>query len=105
MKHFTVNHTPKDDVKLFDFSLAKELDPDDEKDGGVYDLSGNTGSLRYIAPEVAEKEHYNLSDDVYSSTNFLWQICSLKTLFSNLNVKIHYELVIQNGVQPKINPN
>lgn len=39
------------DVKIFDFGLAKELDPSLRY--GItefYELSGNTGSLRYMAP-------------------------------------------------------
>jgi serine/threonine protein kinase len=68
-------------VKLFDFGLAKrlkdaELNENDEinlnDDSGsgntcpTYHLTGNTGSLRYMAPEVARDECYGLSVDVYS---------------------------------------
>ena len=43
------------DIKIFDFGLARELrdsdrDPDNE---GMFRLSNMTGSLRYMAPEVA----------------------------------------------------
>ena len=41
-------------LKLFDFGLAKELKPEDEKPDGRYELTGNTGSRRYMAPEVAK---------------------------------------------------
>jgi serine/threonine protein kinase len=40
-------------IKLFDFGLAKRLDPSIETDNDLYLLTGNTGSLRYMAPEVA----------------------------------------------------
>jgi serine/threonine protein kinase len=78
-------------VKLFDFGLAKRLAdlepsetvdidlnaPDDSPaavlppsgsndNGPIYALTGNTGSLRYMAPEVARDECYGLSVDVYS---------------------------------------
>lgn len=39
------------EVKIFDFGLAKRLDPDDKSDNELYMLTGNTGSLRYMAPE------------------------------------------------------
>ena len=39
------------DVKLFDFGLAKELDDSMKSCEEFYELSGNTGSLRYMAPE------------------------------------------------------
>jgi len=41
-------------LKLFDFGLAKRMDPMDKSDDGLYRLTGNTGSLRYMAPEVAK---------------------------------------------------
>lgn len=51
-------------VKLFDFGLAKELDPMQKTDNGLYTMSGGTGSRRFMAPEVALSEPYNLSADV-----------------------------------------
>lgn len=38
------------DVKIFDFGLAKELDPKKMLDDGTYNLTADTGSLRYMAP-------------------------------------------------------
>lgn len=34
-------------VKLFDFGLAKELDPYQKLDNGLYKMSGGTGSRRF----------------------------------------------------------
>ena len=47
------------DVKLFDFGLAKFLPPDARSVDETYTLSG-AGSLRYMAPEVAKGDNYNL---------------------------------------------
>ena len=38
-------------LKLFDFGLAKELKPGEGNADGRYELTGNTGSRRYMAPE------------------------------------------------------
>jgi len=84
--------------------LAQELNPDEEMDGGVYKLSGNTGSLRYMAPEVAKGEPYNTSADIYSFAILLWQIYSLEKPFEDYNVKMHRELVIHGNQRPPINP-
>ena len=73
-------------------------------EGGVYPLSGNTGTLRYMAPEVAKDEPYNTSADVYSFAILLWQICSLETPFCSCTVKTHYESVIRGGYRPEIDP-
>ena len=53
-------------VKLFDFGLAKELDPLQKTADGMYEMSGGTGSRRFMAPEVALGHPYNLSADIYS---------------------------------------
>lgn len=45
-------------VKLFDFGLAKELDPLQRTPDGMYEMSGGTGSRRFMAPEVALGEYW-----------------------------------------------
>lgn len=38
------------EVKIFDFGLAKRLERLDRTDDGLYRMTGNTGSLRYMSP-------------------------------------------------------
>jgi serine/threonine protein kinase len=44
-----------------DFGLAKELKK--KHLDGTFKLTGNTGSRRYMAPEVAKEQHYGLPVD------------------------------------------
>jgi serine/threonine protein kinase len=92
------------DVKLFDFGLAKELDPSLQSEGctEMYELSGNTGSLRYMAPEVARSDPYNLSADVYGFGLLLWQICSLDLPYDGMNRQDHSELVVYGNERPAV---
>jgi len=92
------------DVKLFDFGLAKELDPSFKSEGcaEMYELSGNTGSLRYMAPEVARSDPYNLSADVYGFGLLLWQICSLELPYDGMNRQDHSELVVFGTERPQV---
>eukprot|EP00980_Cylindrotheca_fusiformis_P029158 scaffold22740_cov139-Cylindrotheca_fusiformis.AAC.12 len=91
------------DVKLFDFGLAKELDPTLKSEcSELYELSGNTGSLRYMSPEVARSEPYNLSADVYSFGLLLWQICSLDLPYDGMNRQDHSELVVYGDERPQL---
>lgn len=91
------------DVKLFDFGLAKELDPSLKAGiSELYELSGNTGSLRYMAPEVAKSEPYNLSADVYSFGLLLWQVCSLDLPYDGMNRQDHAELVVHGNERPQL---
>lgn len=91
------------DVKIFDFGLAKELDPT-LRHGCTefYELSGNTGSLRYMAPEVARCEPYNLTADVYSFGLLLWQVCSMDLPYDGMNRQDHSELVVHGNERPPL---
>eukprot|EP00534_Pseudo-nitzschia_fraudulenta_P001648 CAMPEP_0201116278 /NCGR_PEP_ID=MMETSP0850-20130426/612_1 /ASSEMBLY_ACC=CAM_ASM_000622 /TAXON_ID=183588 /ORGANISM="Pseudo-nitzschia fraudulenta, Strain WWA7" /LENGTH=387 /DNA_ID=CAMNT_0047380327 /DNA_START=89 /DNA_END=1252 /DNA_ORIENTATION=+ len=88
-------------LKLFDFGLAKRIDTADKADDGMYHLTGNTGSLRYMAPEVAKGEPYNQRVDAYSFGMLFWQICSLQTPFAGMSARAHADRVIQRGERPK----
>ncbi|KAL7571488.1 hypothetical protein ACA910_020909 [Epithemia clementina (nom. ined.)] len=95
-------------VKLFDFGLAKRLQ-DSEKVpdnghpafSGLYHLTGNTGSLRYMAPEVARCLPYDQSVDAYSFGILFWQICSLTTPYAKYSLKMHAERIVRQGHRPK----
>ena len=41
-------------------------------------MTGYTGSLRYMAPEVAKQTPYNETCDIYSVGLVLWEVCSLE---------------------------
>ena len=64
------------EIKVFDFDmgLAKELQDSERNKDGTYNLTGFTGSIRYMAPEVAKSQPYNLSADVYSYGMLLWHV-------------------------------
>jgi len=89
------------DIKLFDFGLAKELSPD-YKRTDTYKMTGCTGSLRYMAPEVARREPYNLSADVYSFGILFWQVCSLEIPFAGYSVATHRQSVANGTSRPRI---
>mmetsp|Transcript_23993 Transcript_23993/g.66487 ORF Transcript_23993/g.66487 Transcript_23993/m.66487 type:complete len:388 (+) Transcript_23993:97-1260(+) len=88
-------------LKLFDFGLAKRMDTVEKAGDGMYLLTGNTGSLRYMAPEVAKGEPYNQRVDTYSFGMLFWQICSLQTPFAGMSAKTHADRVVQKGQRPR----
>ena len=76
-------------MKLFDFGLATTL-PSQRKVGeNQYKLTGNTGTRRYMAPEVARCMPYGLPADVFSFTILLWEILSLNVAFENETRESH----------------
>ena len=63
----------------------------------TYQLSGKTGSLRYMAPEVAKEQPYNETVDVYSLAILAWQIFEMDTPYKGYSIAMHNNLVIEKG--------
>ena len=55
--------------KLADFGLSKMCLSEGR---GQYQMTGETGTLQYMAPEVMRSEHYDKSVDIYSFALVLW---------------------------------
>jgi len=89
------------DVKIFDFGLAKEIDPGAVLKDGTYKLTGDTGSPRYMAPEVALNNPYNERVDVYSFSILFWQILKLETPFEGYSMSMFAKKVVKGGARPK----
>lgn len=83
-------------VKIFDFGLAREILPGDQR------MTGNTGSLRYMAPEVNIGQNYGLSADIYSYGILLWELCTLIIPFDGMTTADHSKYVVHGGARPKI---
>jgi serine/threonine protein kinase len=89
-------------VKVFDFGLAKSLHEDRLSHCDYYKLTGNVGSIPYMAPEVALTKPYNEKCDVYSYGILLYEIISLRPPFSPaINTK-YKKAVVQGGRRPPI---
>ena len=69
---------------MFDFGTAKELPHNNgQRDKNEnFHLTGVTGSLPYMAPEVAKTDPYNHKCDVFSFAVMLWQIMALQMPFA-----------------------
>lgn len=93
------------DVKVFDFGLAKELDPGSKLADGTYKLTAETGSPRYMAPEVALGKPYNETVDVYAFCVLLWEILALNSRpFEGYTMNMLRSKVYKRGSRPKIPP-
>lgn len=86
---------------IFDFGLAVEL-PHSEDPNQLYNLAGNTGTARYMAPEVIKNKPYNFKADVFSFTTLLWEIVALKKPFADLSGQDVKEWVADLGNRPHI---
>ena len=80
------------DIKLFDFGLLKSLDPK-LKDGDGFKLTAVTGSIPYMAPEVARGKPYGTPADVFSYSILLWEILSLDWAFNGYTKEEFFQKV------------
>mmetsp|Transcript_3473 Transcript_3473/g.4723 ORF Transcript_3473/g.4723 Transcript_3473/m.4723 type:complete len:443 (-) Transcript_3473:470-1798(-) len=101
LKPDNVGFNERGTLKLFDFGLAKQLHPG-LKINDLYSLTGNTGSLRYMAPEVSRKLPYDHRVDSYSFGLLFWQLCKLSVPFENFTMEMHSELVVHKGYRPEL---
>ena len=96
------------DLKLFDFGMARKLCPTDAGlDGLHHHLSHMTGSLRYMAPEVALGKPYHQGCDVYSFSVVWWEILALERPYQSVAATTTTEAaflkrVAVGGHRPKI---
>lgn len=86
---------------LFDFGLAK-LWVIDGEDTQTRKLTGQTGSLRYMAPEVAMNQPYNHKAEIFSFATCLWQMCSHEVPYFELDVDSFMERVCKKGERPRM---
>jgi serine/threonine protein kinase len=88
---------------LYDFGLSVALLAKHSTRGDTFELTGDTGTRRYMSPEVAEGKPYGVSVDVYG-----WAICAYEIFhlrgkpFHGLSVSQHTERVVRNGARPVI---
>lgn len=104
LKPDNIGFDVRGDVKIFDFGLAREFPKKEVMTNGTYQMSGKTGSLRYMAPEVALERPYNETVDVYSLAILAWEIFDMSTPYRGYSVAMHNELVVGKGGRPTLNP-
>jgi serine/threonine protein kinase len=104
LKPDNIGFTCDGNIKIFDFGLCSVVrrQPGSQEEAEVFEMTGNTGTLRYMAPEVALAKPYNQSVDTYSFGIILWQIVKGKVPFSGLGRRTYMEHVVVGGERPRL---
>lgn len=100
VKPENVGFDVRGDPKIFDFGLAVEI-PDGP---GPYKLTGNTGTLSYMAPEVYYCKLYDQRCDVHSFGLLLWEMFALEKVTNVFDVKTFVKVSLEQGARPPLNP-
>lgn len=87
-------------IKLADFGLSRTIKKNNDK----YKMSGCTGTMRYMAPEIIfnNGEDYDLKIDIYSLALNFWFICTGTIPFKGLNENPNIIFLIKDGYRPDI---
>jgi len=97
------------DLKVFDFDIARVCPTSNEsissrrlsaKSEETFHMTQKVGSPRYMSPECARREPYNLKADVYSYAVLAHQILTLQKPYDDVTDEDHDELVFYKGVRP-----
>ena len=84
-------------VKIADFGVSRVLDPH-----GV--MTAETGTYRWMAPEVIEHSPYRESADVYSFGIVLWELVTGQVPYNAMTPLQAAVGVVQKGLRPEIPP-
>jgi serine/threonine protein kinase len=98
----------EENVKLYDFGIAKELKEEDLVRDGQFKATGIVGTFRYMAPEVLNAQPYGKAADIYSLTLVIWHLLSMHVPFTgvhgkkNCNAGNAYKEIHKKGTRPKL---
>jgi hypothetical protein len=104
IKPDNIGFTANGSLKIFDFGLCVAVRSQRER-SEQYRLTGNTGTLRYMAPEVVRGLSYNQSVDTYSFGILIWQIATGKIPFREMGKKPFFDKVVMGGHRPTLDRN
>jgi tRNA A-37 threonylcarbamoyl transferase component Bud32 len=103
-KGATDTPTERPELKIADFGLSRVLGPIKKHSTERYRLTGGTGSLRYMAPEVAANQPYNEKADVYGFGIILWEMLANDLPYKKLHTHNFYREVVKKKVRPPTDP-
>ncbi|GJP30899.1 hypothetical protein CLOM_g7303 [Closterium sp. NIES-68] len=85
-------------VKITDFGVAR-LEADTSM------MTAETGTYRWMAPEVVDHRPYSKNVDVYSFGIVLWELCTVQLPFAGMTAMQAAFAVVNKGTRPDISAN
>lgn len=101
LKPDNIGFTEDGVLKLMDFGLCACVQRTDAAND-TYMMTGYTGSLRYMAPEVVQYQPYNEKVDIYSFGIIMWQVATAITPFSDMDPSDFVTKVVTQGYRPPL---
>lgn len=89
-------------LKISDFGLAKVRPDPKNMETDQFVMTGETGSYRFMAPEVYRHEGYNETVDVYSYAMIFYYLLSGRPPWATMNGLMAVERAANDGDRPNI---
>mmetsp|Transcript_27325 Transcript_27325/g.42696 ORF Transcript_27325/g.42696 Transcript_27325/m.42696 type:complete len:400 (+) Transcript_27325:524-1723(+) len=90
-------------LKVGDFGLSKVKDL--QKIAGTYRMTGKTGSMRYMAPEVfLDNPEYDEKVDIYSCGLIMWYMALGERPFDRVPAQVVAEKASKSELRPAVEP-
>ena len=101
LKPANIAFTSNGVLKLIDFGLCVLVNKSNNRND-TYQMTGCTGSLRYMAPEVALAKPYNASVDIYAFGMIMYEVVTGSAPFKGMTKEEFYKKVIHGNKQPDL---
>ncbi|CAM9489288.1 unnamed protein product [Scytosiphon promiscuus] len=101
LKPDNIGFDAQGNLKLIDLGLGRVVSKSGD-DNATYRMTGETGSLRYMAPEVALSKPYNGAADVYGFAMILWEMATMTKPFEMMGREQFLKEVVGEGVRPRV---
>ena len=86
-------------LKVFDFDVSRIM-PNDADPESTFLFTKKVGSPRYMSPECARGEAYNLKSDVYTFALLLYEVLLLEKPYDGIAASDQLHEVFMNGARP-----
>uniref|UniRef100_A0A7S0LPI3 Protein kinase domain-containing protein n=1 Tax=Coccolithus braarudii TaxID=221442 RepID=A0A7S0LPI3_9EUKA len=105
LKPANIGFMPDNRVVVFDFGVCSFWDKNESTEQSIdapRPLTGLTGSMRYMAPEVALEQPYNYKAEAFSFASVLWEMASHTRPFEWMDSSLFIEYACKQGVRCKM---
>eukprot|EP00752_Nemacystus_decipiens_P007988 g7136.t1 len=104
LKPDNIGFDAQGNLKLIDLGLGRVVSKSTD-DKATYRMTGETGSLRYMAPEVALGKPYNGAADVYGFAMIVWEMATMTKPFEMMGREQFLKEVVRGGTRPPVSEN
>jgi serine/threonine protein kinase len=101
LKPDNIGFDQKGVLKVYDFDVSRIM-PESSRPDETFALTKKVGSFRYMSPECAKGEEYNLKADVYSFGLLCHEVISLGKPYEDILPEEHHEMVFYQEHRPWI---